>query len=502
MLLVLAIVLVLLLILLVDSTRKHHVGKFARSLESVSPSYPLLGIATVFLGHSEERRFENFMNILRQVDRLGKGWLGPQLILYVAHPELVQKVLTDPNCCEKPFFYEFSKLTHGLFSAKYSVWKPNRKALNPTMNVKILNSFVPIFERFSRRMVEKLKCHPEGTSVDILDFTAECALEMVCGTTLGTDLKKDSGKGEFLRSMHVFISRVATRTLSVSLYNETYYRLTKAFREEENARNNCLDFAQRIIKERRQVLETEPQTSNPDANDDDDGYQIRRPKLFIDQVLGDNHSENEISTQNLSEQILTIMGAGYDTSANMVAHSCLFLAMFPELQEKVAQEIETVLPDSEQELTAETLKNLPYLDKFFKECLRLAPVGSTIARVNMTDIELDGCRIPKGNIFVFNFFALHRRKDIWGPDAEQFDPENFAPERSRGRHPFAFLPFSGGSRNCIGARYAMISNKIMLIHLVRNFRMSTRIQFEDLKFRINVTLNLAFKHLITLEARR
>lgn len=118
MLLVLAIVLVLLLILLVDSTRKHHVGKFARTLESVSPSYPLLGIATVFLGHSEERRFENFMNVLRQVDRLGKGWLGPQLILYVAHPELVQKVLTDPNCCEKPFFYEFSKLTHGLFSAK------------------------------------------------------------------------------------------------------------------------------------------------------------------------------------------------------------------------------------------------------------------------------------------------------------------------------------------------------------------------------------------------
>lgn len=186
----------------------------------------------------------------------------------------------------------------------------------------------------------------------------------------------------------------------------------------------------------------------------------------------------------------------------MVAHSCLFLAMFPELQEKLAQEIQNVLPDREQELTAETLKDLPYLDKFFKECLRLTPVGSTIARVNMTDIELDGCRIPKGNIFIFNFYVLHRRKDIWGPDAEQFDPENFSPERSKGRHPFAFLPFSGGSRNCIGARYAMISNKIMIIHLVRNFRMSTKIRFEDLKYRINVTLNLAFKHLITLEARR
>ncbi|XP_001651422.2 cytochrome P450 4c21 [Aedes aegypti] len=502
MLLVLAIVLVLLLILLVDSTLKHHVGKFARSLESVSPNYPLLGSATVFLGHSEERRFENFMNMLRQVDRIGKGWLGPQLMFYVAHPELVQKVLTDPNCSEKPFFYEFSRLTHGLFSAKYSIWKPNRKALNPTMNVKMLNSFVPIFERFSRSMVEKLKCYPEGTPVDILDFTTECALEMVCGTTLGTALKKGSGKRKFLESMQTFISRVATRTLSVSLYNESFYRLTRAYNEEENARKYCLDFAKCIIEERQQVLVTEPQSKNSDENEDDDGYQIRRPKLFIDQVLSGNNTEADISTQNLSEQILTIMAAGYDTSANMVAHSCLFLAMFPELQEKVAQEIQTVLPDCEQELTAETLKDLPYLDKFFKECLRLTPVGSTIARVNMTDIELDGCRIPKGNIFIFNFYVLHRRKDIWGPYAEQFDPENFSPERSKGRHPFAFLPFSGGSRNCIGARYAMISNKIMIIHLVRNFRMSTKIRFEDLKYRINVTLNLAFKHLITLEARR
>lgn len=82
-----------------------------------------------------------------------------------------------------------------------SIWKPNRKALNPTMNVKMLNSFVPIFERFSRSMVEKLKCYPEGTPVDILDFTTECALEMVCGTTLGTDLKKGSGKRKFLESM-------------------------------------------------------------------------------------------------------------------------------------------------------------------------------------------------------------------------------------------------------------------------------------------------------------
>ncbi|XP_065073931.1 cytochrome P450 4c21-like [Ochlerotatus camptorhynchus] len=493
----LAIVIVLLLIILLDTTRQHHAAKFARTIATIRPCYPLLGIASVFLGKSELQRFENFVKVLQTVDRIGKAWLGPQLIFYVSHPDLIQQVLTDPNCCEKPFFYEFVKLKHGLFSAKYSLWRPYRKALNPTFNAKILNSFVPIFERFSRKLVQNLKSRPEGTAVDMLEFTTECALEMVCGTTLGTGLKNGSGKREFMRSMQVLMSKVATRVLSVSIYNESIYCLTKGHKEENRARQNCLDFALRIIKDRRGVLGTKAESM-----DSDDGYQVRRPKLFIDQVLSGTHSETNFDEQNLSEQVLTIMGAGYDTSAHMVAHTCLFLAMFPELQEKLALEIESKLPDHEQELTVDSLKDLPFLDKFYKESMRLAPVGSTVARENLTEIELDGCRIPRGNIFLLNYFILHRRKDVWGPDADQFDPENFAPERSSGRHPFAYLPFSGGSRNCIGARYAVISNKIMIIHIVRNFRLSTEIKFADLKYRLEVTLHLAFKHLITLKARK
>ncbi|XP_055642301.1 cytochrome P450 4c21-like [Toxorhynchites rutilus septentrionalis] len=495
MLILFAIIVALLLLL--DYVKKHQLNKFARAIPTMHPCYPLLGNSLMFLGKNERQRFENLKTTFREIDRMSKAWMGPQLVFGVNHPELVQKILTDPNCCEKPFYYDFVNMEHGLFSAKYQLWKPYRKSLNSTFNIKILHSFIPIFEKCARAMVARMMRRPMGVPVDILEFTSECTLEMVCGTTLGTEALHGDGKKEFLQNLRVLFSRVATRVLSAGIYSDLVYRMTKGYYEEARARKFCMNFAYKLIEERRTALEG--QTSSKDS---EDGFESRVPKIFIDQVLSTVNFETEFNVQNLSEQILTIIAAGHDTSAQMVAHTCLFLAMFPDLQEQLFAEIEENLTASETDIEADSIKNLPFLDKVIKESMRLAPVGPIIARTNLVDIELDGYRIPRGNIFVFNFYMLHRRKDVWGPNAEQFDPENFSPERSVGRHPFAFLPFSGGSRNCIGARYAMFSTKIMTIHIVRNFRLTTDIQYKDLQYLLDITLNLAFKHLISLERRK
>ena len=102
---------------------------------------------------------------------------------------------------------------------------------------------------------------------------------------------------------------------------------------------------------------------------------------------------------------------------------------------------------------------------------------------------------------LINFYSLHRRKDIWGENAELFNPDNFLPENVEKRHPYSFLPFSGGARNCIGYRYAMISLKILLIYLVKNYKFSTHLKYEDIQFRSDINLKLCTKHWVSIEQR-
>jgi cytochrome P450 len=95
--------------------------------------------------------------------------------------------------------------------------------------------------------------------------------------------------------------------------------------------------------------------------------------------------------------------------------------------------------------------------------------------------------------------SLHRRKDVWGDNVDKFDPEHFAPNVER--HPYAYLPFSGGPRICIGYKYANMAMAIVLVHLLRNFRFTTNLKLDELKWDFCITLRLANKHMVKVERR-
>lgn len=110
-------------------------------------------------------------------------------------------------------------------------------------------------------------------------------------------------------------------------------------------------------------------------------------------------------------------------------------------------------------------------------------------------------QLNKGTFVLCDFYNLHRSKEIWGPDADKFNPDNFLPERVAKRHPYSFLPFSAGPRMCIGYQYAQIAMKVGLLILLSRFKFSTTLKLEDLQYKFSVTLKLLNKHMVSAHYR-
>lgn len=138
------------------------------------------------------------------------------------------------------------------------------------------------------------------------------------------------------------------------------------------------------------------------------------------------------------------------------------LAMHPECQEKAYNELATIFPNKEVDVTMDDLNKLLYMDMCIKEALRVLPTVPTVARKTTDCIEVRGYKIPAGTSLGIDIFSLHRSRKYWGDNAEQFIPERFDPENKL-VHPYCYMAFSHGPRNCI------VSNKLLSIKNVRFF---------------------------------
>lgn len=210
------------------------------------------------------------------------------------------------------------------------------------------------------------------------------------------------------------------------------------------------------------------------------------------------NTDEKFTKKQICEHILTFFLAGLDTTAAHLNYTILFLAMHQEHQEKLFQELQNSISSHEEEV----IIKLDYLDRIVKESFRLAPPIFLIGRETVEDFEiLPGCIIPKSTPLLINTFVLHRSKDIYGEESNTFNPDNFLPEKVANRHPFSFLPFSTGRRNCIGYRFATTFVKIILANLITNFRFTTNSTLEDVCFKYGMTLKLAKNHLLGVTKR-
>ncbi|GIX93040.1 probable cytochrome P450 4d20 [Caerostris darwini] len=160
---------------------------------------------------------------------------------------------------------------------------------------------------------------------------------------------------------------------------------------------------------------------------------------------------------------------GHETVAVAVKWALYLIGLYPEVQEKIHQELDSVLgADSKGPLRVADLNELKYLECVLKKCFRLYPPAALFARKTSEEISICGYTIPNRTTVAVSPFLVHREEDVF-PDAEKFDPERFLPKNSALIPECAYIPFAAGPRNCIGHTFAEIEVKVLVCHILKNF---------------------------------
>ncbi|KAL6420180.1 hypothetical protein ACFW04_012265 [Cataglyphis niger] len=214
---------------------------------------------------------------------------------------------------------------------------------------------------------------------------------------------------------------------------------------------------------------------------------VKKKRLAMLDLLIAVSRDNLLSDSDIREEVDTFMFEGHDTTAMGITFALLLLAEHKDIQERVRIEVENAMQESEGKLTMRSLQNLSYLERCLKEALRLYPSVPVISRNVEEDVKLHSYVIPAGTMLVLNIYGVHRDPNFWS-NPEVFDPDRFLPERIQKRHPYSYLPFSAGPRNCIGQRFGLLELKAMIAPLIHNFYLEPIDHLKDIRLTADIII--------------
>jgi cytochrome P450 len=179
---------------------------------------------------------------------------------------------------------------------------------------------------------------------------------------------------------------------------------------------------------------------------------------------------SRMSDKQLRDEVLTFLLAGHETTALALSWTWHLLGQHPEVERNLHQELDQVLDGRAPNVS--DLPALAYTERVIKESMRLYPPAWSLARTVVSDFELRGYRIPAGANVVMSQWIMHRNPTYF-PDPDRFDPDRWLPERSQRLPRFAYFPFGGGPRQCIGTSFAMMEATLLLASIAQRFRLHT-----------------------------
>ncbi len=314
-----------------------------------------------------------------------------------------------------------------------------RKVLAQAFQPRALSSYIATIESISHEYFQRWqKLQDFAWYPELKNYT----LDIACKLFVGTDGGSQTQLGQ---DYEIFVNGL----FSIPI-NLPGTRFGQAFQ----GRKRLLAAIEKIIHQRQQ------QTQNSDSIEHRDALSLL--------INAKDEEGNNLSIDELKDQIVTLLFAGHETLTSALVSFCLQTAQYPEIFAKIYQEQKNLGFD--QPLTLETLSQMTYLDQVLKETMRLIPpVGGGFRQVVET-CEFKGYQIPQGWTILYQIGFTHQDDRIYS-QPEKFDPDRFSPERAEDKNQlFSYIPFAGGMRECIGKEFAKLEMKIFAALLIRNYQ--------------------------------
>jgi len=368
----------------------------------------------------------------------------------VAHPDGIKHVLQENYTnYHKGFLYEFLKpvVGTGLLTSEDGFWKRQRRIAQPAFHRKTLASLVTTMTGETTDMLDRWhRAAEDERPLDVLSEFMALTLEIVSKTMLTTDVSEET---DTVRdSVVVLRDHVGYRAFHV-------FTLPERFPTPRNMRfHRALRAVDRIVY---RMIERR-----------------RRGEVQADDLLSmllnarDEETGEGMDDKQLRDEVMTVFLAGHETTANALSFAVYLVSQHPDVEERVTAEVDAAL--SGRTPAFEDVPSLPYTRMVVEETLRLYPPAYAFARRALEDDEVLGYRVPKDAGVLISPWVTHRHPDLWH-QPERFDPERFAPERANGRPRFAYLPFGGGPRQCIGNEFAIMELVLVLATIAQRFRL-------------------------------
>lgn len=372
--------------------------------------------------------------------------VGPLRVYQLNCPELVREILVEhPEKFHKARFIKraFQPFAgQGLLTIDGDLWKRRHKLIQPAFHHNELARYSQIMVAHALRLMDSFR---DGEVREMNAEMMKLTLSVVVKSLFGAEF---SSEAEETGTLMTAVLRAVNERLSSAVQIPSWVP-TRRNLQEKRALARIEGMLRSLIEERRR---------SPDRRND---------LLSVLLAAVDEESGVGLSDKQLRDEMLTLFVAGHETTANALTWTWYLLSKHPSVEAKLIAELDRVLGDRPP--TVADLRQLPYTEMVVRESLRLYPPAPGFAREPTENVRIGGFEIPSGSLLAVNTYALHREARFFG-DPERFDPERFAAGWEERIPRYAYLPFGGGPRVCIGNGFAMMEARLIIATMTRKWQ--------------------------------